>query len=163
MPLDLEIIRASEFIRVGPQGQLDLPASREVLKQLAQACHKRGLDRALLDLRQLRPAPTPTLSRDDLASLVTTFGEVGFSKRLRVAILYSTDPHRRARLFAFLTTLHGGQVKACNDFEDALYWLSEREAEASQNEPGGTKVPVHFASQPRAQQRPRTPKTKRAA
>ena len=163
MPLDLEIIRASEFIRVGPQGRLDLPASREILSELAQACHERGLDRALLDLRELCQGPTPKLSRDDLASLVATFREAGFSERHRLAILYSTDPHRRARLFAFLTTLHGGQVKASNDFEDALYWLFEREGEASEKKPRGRKVPVRFASQPRAQHRPRTPRTERAA
>jgi len=163
MPLDLEIIRASEFIRVGPQGRLDLAASREILGELAQACHKRGLDRALLDLRELRPGPTPMLSRDDLASLVAAFCAAGFSKSHRLAILYSTDPHHRARLFAFLTTLHGGQVKASNDFEDALYWLFEREGEASENRPRGRKVPARFASQPRAQHRPPTPKTKRAA
>jgi hypothetical protein len=163
MPLDLEIIRASEFIRVGPQGRLDLSASRDILQQLAQACHKRGLDRALLDLRELRFGPTPVLSRNDLSVLVNAFLEAGFSKSHRLAILYATDPHRRARLFAFLTTLHGGQVKACTDFEDALYWLSERDEEATQNKPKGRKVPVQFGGHPQAHHQPRTTRTKRAA
>ena len=35
MPLDLAIIRASEFIRLGARGRLDLPTSREILRQLA--------------------------------------------------------------------------------------------------------------------------------
>jgi len=34
------------------------------------------------------------------------------------------DPHRRARLFAFLSTMHGWSVKAFGDFEEALFWRS---------------------------------------
>jgi hypothetical protein len=158
MPLDLEIIRASEFIRLGPQGRLDIVASQEILKTLAEACRKRGIDRALLDLRDLQYEPTPILSREDLMLLVTTFREAGFSKKHRFAILYSADPHHRARLFAFLTSLHGGRVKACEDFEQAIYWLSGGEAEARPSRPRGKPVPVRFAGQPRTRPTP----TKRA-
>jgi hypothetical protein len=141
MPLELQIIRASEFIRLGAHGQHDLASSREILKQLAGACRRRGIDRALLDLRDLHPGATPMLSREDLASLVNTFCDIGFSDRLRLVLLYSADPHHRARMFALMSILHGWNVKASENFEEALFWLSQEEAE-EQKEPGAQEVPV---------------------
>lgn len=124
MPLELHIIRAHEFIQLGPHGHFDLAASKVALTQLARACRKRSIDQALVDLRALHPGRTPVFSRTDLAELVSTFREVGFSHRQRLAILYHSDPHHRARLFAFLSTMHGWHVKAFGDFEEAFLWLS---------------------------------------
>ena len=55
MPMELQIIRAQEFIRLGAHGNFDLDASKAVLAQLAAACWKRGINQALLDLRALQP------------------------------------------------------------------------------------------------------------
>lgn len=125
MPLELQIIRAAEFVRLGAQGYFDLAASKAALAKLARACRKRGIDRALMDLRDLRPGPKPVFSPSDLVALVNTFREIGFTKRQRLAVLYRTDPHRRARLFAFIGTLRGWHVRAFGDFEKALIWLSD--------------------------------------
>ena len=57
MPIELQIIRACDFIRLGAQGRFDFASSKLALAELANACHKRGLDQALLDLRALKPAP----------------------------------------------------------------------------------------------------------
>ena len=127
MPCELQIIRASEFIRVAPPGKLDFNSSREVLRELAAACRRRGIDRALLDVRDLRPGPTPMLKPTELASLVNTFHEIGFTHAQRLAVLYSADPHRGARLFAFIGSLRGWTVQAFSDFEAALDWLSIEE------------------------------------
>jgi len=124
MPLELQIIRASEFIRLGAHGHFDLAASKAALAVLARACRKRGIDRALMDLRALQPGPKPVFSRDDLIALVNTFHEVGFTRQQRLAILYRSDPHHRARLFAFLSTVRGWTVRAFDDFEKALSWIS---------------------------------------
>ena len=56
MPFELQVIRATEFVRVGPQGRLDLKTSKKTLATLAQACRKRGVDRALLDRCRCRPS-----------------------------------------------------------------------------------------------------------
>lgn len=127
MPVDLEIIRAKEFIRLGATGHFDLNASKEVLVLLARACRKRGLEHAVLDLRQLQLAAKPMLTAEDLLQLVNTFNEVGFSRDLRLAILYRADPHHRARLFSFVGSLHGWKIRAFGDFEHALTWLSREE------------------------------------
>jgi hypothetical protein len=125
MSLELQLIRASEFIRVTTEGQLDLETSKLALAKIARACHKRGIPRAMLDLRNFQPGPQPALSSNDLAALVDTFFGIGFSKKQRLAVLYTSDPHRRARLFSFICLMHGWQVKGFGSFENAMLWLSE--------------------------------------
>lgn len=125
MPVELQIIRAHEFIRLDPRKALDFEESRKALQLLAHACRKRELDRALLDLRTL-PVPkhrwfTPT----QLAGLVHTFREAGFDKHQRLAILYRQDPFGGARVFAFIGRIEGWHVRAFDNFEEALHWLSE--------------------------------------
>jgi hypothetical protein len=148
MPLELQVIHASEFIRVGAHGRLDVATSREILTQLAGACRRRGIERALLDLRDVHPGLVPMLSRDDLASLVSTFCSSGFSPRLRLVLLYSADPHHRARMFALMSVLHGWNVKASENFEEALHWLSEESDPEVQQEPGEKEVPVRLRPEP---------------
>jgi len=143
MPLDLQIIRASEFIRLGARGRVDLKASREILAEIARACRKRGVNRALVDVRALHQGPKPALSIQDLARLVSTFHEIGFRREQRLAVLYSSDPHHRARLFAFLSSLHGWQVRAFGEFEEAILWLWDTEAvEKTESHERVEEVPV---------------------
>jgi len=144
MPLELQIIRANEFIRLGAQGHFDLAASKTALAEMAAACRKRGIHQALMDLRALRPGPKPVFSPADLIELVNTFREVGFTHEQRLAILYHSDPHHRARLFAFLSIVRGWNVQAFGDFEQALIWLSgdlEHPANASRSA-AEKKIPV---------------------
>jgi len=124
MPIELEIIRAQEFIRLGAEGHFDLEASRAVLAELARACRKRGINQALLDLRAFQPGPVPIFTPDDLLALVNTFHEIGFTREQRLAVLYSSDPHCRARLFAFIGKLRGWSVQAFENFAEAVTWLA---------------------------------------
>ena len=144
MPMELQIIRAQEFIRLGAKGHFDLKASKAVLAQLGAACWKRGINQALLDLRALHPGPKPVFSPNDLVTLVDTFCKVGFTHELRLAVLYGSDPHHRARLFAFIAKLRGWKVQAFDDFEAAVTWLSAVEETQVETEftPKGKKVPV---------------------
>jgi hypothetical protein len=148
MPLELQVIRASEFIRVGTQGQLDLAASKTVLAELAGACRRRGVERALLDIREVRPGPVPVFTPQDLAALVDTFHEIGFTHEQRLAVLYSADPHKRARLFAFLSTLRGWSVRAFGEYEEALDWLALSGGDEADLPPssGEQTVPVQSRS-----------------
>jgi hypothetical protein len=144
MPMELQIIRAQEFIRLGAKGHFDLKASKAVLAQLAGACCKRGINQALLDLRALQPGPKPVFSPNDLVTLVNTFHEVGFTHKQRLAVLYGSDPHHRARLFAFIAKLRGWKVQAFDNFEEAIIWLSEVEEPQVETEftPRAKKVAV---------------------
>jgi hypothetical protein len=145
MPMELQIIRAREFIRLGARGHFDLKASKAVLAQLAGACCKRGINQALLDLRALHPGSEPVFSPNDLVTLVNTFREVGFTPQQRLAVLYGSDPHHRARLFAFIAKLRGWKVQAFDSFEEAVTWLSEAGEPQVETEftPRAKKVPVH--------------------
>jgi hypothetical protein len=144
MPMELQIIRAQEFIRLGAKGRFDLKASKAVLAQLAGACCKRGINQALLDLRGVELGPKPVFSPNELVTLVNTFHEVGFTHKQRLAVLYGSDPHHRARLFAFIAKLRGWKVQAFDDFEQAYYWLSAVEQPPVETEftPQAKKVAV---------------------
>ena len=159
MSLELHIIRASEFIRVGAQGHFDLASSKAALAELALACRKRGIDHAMMDLRALHPGPKPVFSPADLAELVSTFPAAGFTHQQRLAILYSSDPHRRARLFAFLSTMHGWSVKAFGDFEAALVWLSAGEDQPVETKAsrGSKQIPVRFTRKEAPSRKPGKP------
>jgi hypothetical protein len=142
MPLELQIIRSTEFVRLDAQGELDFQKSKEALATLAGACRKRGLDRALLDLRALPVPPKPLFTTAELAALVETFREAGFGPHQGLAVLYRNDPHRGARRFAFISRLKGWQVRAFGDFEAALLWLSEEQAGPAERR--GRVVPIQF-------------------
>jgi formylglycine-generating enzyme len=146
MPTELQIIRAQEFVRLGAQGKIDLQASKAALATLAAACWKRGINQALLDVRAVQPGAKPVFSPKDLTVLVGTFREIGFTHKQRLAVLYTSDPHRRARMFAFIAILHGWSVQAFESYEDAVTWLSGAESEVSEAETASTtratKIPV---------------------
>jgi hypothetical protein len=146
MSLELQIIRLQEFIRLGPSGNFDLRSSKEALALLAAACLKRGIHQALMDLRALQPGPKPVFSPEDLVSLVSTFREIGFTSQHRVAVLYLIDPHERARMFASMARLRGWAVRAFEDFEQAVAWLSEGTEAQPEAQPALTtrkrRVPV---------------------
>ena len=140
MPLELQIIRAREFVRLGAEGQFDFESTRAVLKTLADACRKRGIERALVDVRETSSNLTP----NDLAALVNAFSEVGFSKQLRLAVLHGGDQEYRAKLFAFISALRGWTVRAFENFEEALEWLSSDQE--SESDAAESAVPIQIIS-----------------
>jgi hypothetical protein len=85
------------------------------------------MDRALLDVRQATAPLAPT----ELAALVNTFREIGFTQNQRLAILHSGDPYRRARTFALISRMRGWKVRAFGDFEHAMAWLSSEKEQTS--------------------------------
>jgi hypothetical protein len=145
VPLELQIIRACEFIRAGARGRPDLEASRAALRELAAACRRRHIDRALLDLRELQPGPARIITTDELASLVNTFHEMGFTEKQRLAVLYSEDPFHGVRMFAFISILRGWKVRAFSDFETAVHWLGESEDAHEEEETAARPLPIRTA------------------
>jgi len=142
--MELQIIRAREFIRLGAKGHFDLKASKAVLGATGRGLLQTRINQALLDLRALHPGPKPVFSPNDLVTLVNTFHEVGFTHKQRLAVLYGSDPHHRARLFAFIAKLRGWKVQAFDNFEEAVTWLSavgEPQVE-TEFRPGPKKVAV---------------------
>jgi hypothetical protein len=140
MPLELQVIRASEFVRLNARAHLNFEASKNALQALAFACRKRGLNRALLDLRELPVPSKPQFSPTELATLVSTFRKAGFSREERLAVLYREDVYGGVRKFAFLSRVGGLQVQAFSEFETALHWLSQQQE--AERERGEIEVPI---------------------
>jgi hypothetical protein len=140
MPTALHIIRANEFVCLDAEEHVDLEESKKLLLDLVRACHKRGLDHAMLDVRRLPIADKPYLTPEEMAELVGAFSEAGFTKKQRLAILYEKDPHGGVRNFTFFSRMYKMQVQAFQDFESAAYWLSEEE-ESCDSQPG-VPIPV---------------------
>jgi len=142
MSIELQIIRASEFVRLDAHKHLDLTASQEALRGLAHACHKRAIDRALVDLRTLPVLARPHFTTTELAALVGTFREAGFTRQQRLAILYRDDVHGGIRNFAFISRMRGLQVHAFSEFESALQWLSEESAKPAGRPAPEVPIPI---------------------
>jgi hypothetical protein len=144
MPLELQVIRACEFVRLGVHGEFDFESTRAALITLADACRKRGVERALIDVRGASSNLTP----NDLAALVNAFGEAAVSRRLRLAILHTGDQAYRAKLFVFFSAMRGRKVRAIENFEEGLDWLSTQDdADA---EYGAAKLEVPIQSEQRS-------------
>ena len=65
------------------------------------------------------------LTTTQLAALVDTFRDAGFTTSQRLAVLYRKDPHHGVRMFAFISSLKGWRVRAFDEFEKALMWLQD--------------------------------------
>ncbi len=123
MPIDLQVIRASDFVCLDAGDHLNFEDSRKALQGLAATCRKRGLDRAMLDLRELPVLDRPRFTNAELAELVCAFRDAGFSRHQRLAVLYRQDVYGGVRKFTFFSRMRGLQVQAFHEFEDAMCWL----------------------------------------
>jgi hypothetical protein len=129
MSAELQVIRASEFVCLDANAHLDFDASKKSLQGLAQACRKRGLNRALLDLRGLPVLSKPHFDTREVSELAGAFSEAGFTGRQRLAILYDHDFYGIIRDFINFSRKRGLQVEAFLEYEDATSWLSGKQGE----------------------------------
>lgn len=123
MPHELSIIKAGEFIRCGAQGTVDFDESRRVLTALASAIVKRGLHKAILDLRKAQAEPPLTYTQ--LYELASSFQEAGFGARHRLALLVAPNKYDKAEFFALCASGRGWNCFAFDSFEEAFDWLSD--------------------------------------
>jgi len=141
MPIELHVIRASDFICIGGDERLNFEESKQALRELALACRKRGLDRAMLDLRDLPVPAKPRFTITELAGLVGAFRDAGFSRQQRLAVLYRQDIYGSVRNFTFFSRMRGLQVQAFHEFDSAMYWLWQ-DTEKPAEEKHGAEVPI---------------------
>ncbi|HEX3627206.1 MAG TPA: hypothetical protein VH280_17505 [Verrucomicrobiae bacterium] len=141
MPIEFQVIRASDFVRFDADEHLDFADTRRVLEELALACRKRGLDRAMIDLRDLPVPPEPRFTKAELASLAGAFSAAGFTQRQRLAVLYRQDVHGTIRDFTSISRKQGLQVEAFNEFDSAIHWLG-KEIGMPLEHKHGAEVPI---------------------
>src|SRR5262245_18630377 len=132
MAYDLRVIPISEFMRTDVSGEVDLPASRELLSGLMTICEREKIDRILIDGR----AASSHSSVLDVWMLAEELGSLGVCRAYRVAVLNQPkDNFDRAAFLELCATNRGYQLKAFREFEAAFTWLtteqSSSEARAS--------------------------------
>ena len=118
--LKLQIIKAADFIKSTPSGDLDVKASRQVLAQIAAAGANLHDYTVLIDLRQVKAR----LSTTDTFNLATELLEYGETFHRKTAVLARAE--QDIDLMTFFETVaknRGFRVKAFTDFEEAMTWL----------------------------------------
>jgi hypothetical protein len=120
MPYDLYVVKTSDFLRLDADGRFNKAQTRQVLEGIAKTCVERGVNAALLDVRDARGE----MSLTDLYELACTFNEMGFRHDHRLAILHPFHGER-AEFFALCAAQRGWQVRAFLEYEEAMDWFAE--------------------------------------
>jgi hypothetical protein len=141
MPIELHLIRASDFLCIDANEHLDFGESKKALQNLALACQKRSVRHALIDLRDVPASDRPRFTNGELAALVGAFRDAGCVRSLRLAVLYRRDVYGGVRNFTFFSRMRGLQVQAFREFESAILWLW-KDMEIPAEEKPGIEVPV---------------------
>src|SRR4051794_17192417 len=119
MTCNIEIVKTSDFVKLDPEGHFDFEASRGVLASLAKACIDRGINCALLDVRDIHG----DLSTTELYTLARTFQDMGYRREHRLAVLHRLFG-TKAEIFATFAAERGWNVRAFDSYEEAMEWFT---------------------------------------
>ena len=119
--LRLQIIKAGDFIKSTPTGELDMEASTRGLAQIAAAGHDLRDVTVLIDLRDIKSR----LSTADVFERGYNLVKYGETFRRKTAVLARPDEDvKQAKFFESVAQNRGFTVKAFTVFEEATSWLS---------------------------------------
>lgn len=122
MPYNLHIVKTSDFIRLSAKGSPDLQQSSKVLAEIARTCVERGINCALLDVRDLHSH----LSVNDLYWLAHAFHDMGFHKNHCLAVLHRFRAER-AEIFTTFAADEGWNVRGFENYEEAMEWFTTQQ------------------------------------
>jgi DNA-binding response OmpR family regulator len=119
--LKIQIIKAGDFIKSTPTGDLDMKASEQGLAQIAATGTDLQGYTVLIDLRDIK-SRLSTAQIYQLASELATYGK---TFRRKTAVLARADEDfDQAMFFENAAQNRGFRVRAFTVFEDAIVWLS---------------------------------------
>ena len=121
MPTDIRIIRAHEFIQATPEGQIDLPKSKQVLLEIALASTPSGDFDVILDTRNTQSE----MSVADLWELAAELHRYREAFSRKTAVLGPPERSDYAGFFALCAQERGFDVRAFDHLGDAMEWLDE--------------------------------------
>ena len=125
MSYDMRVIPISEFLRTDVSGEIDLQASRAVLKELLVQCSRKNIHHILIDTRET----SSRASTVDVWTLASDLGSLGMTADHRIAILNRPkDEFDRGAFLELCATNRGYQLRAFRDFEKAFTWLTSEES-----------------------------------
>jgi DNA-binding response OmpR family regulator len=119
--LKLQIIKAGDFIKSTPTGDLDMEASTKGLAEIAATGTDLQDYTVLIDLRDVKSR----LSTAEIHELATRLVNYGVTFRRKTAVLVRADEDiDQAMFFENVAQNRGFSVKTFTVFEDAIIWLS---------------------------------------
>ena len=119
--LRLQIIKAGDFLKSNPTGELDKEASVRGLAQIAAAGAGLHDYTVLIDLRDIKSH----LSISDIFDLGDNLFKYGETFRRKTALLVRADEDiKQARYFEQVSQGRGFNVRVFTVFEAAMLWLS---------------------------------------
>ena len=119
--LKLQIIKAGDFIKSTPTGELDMKVSKQGFAQIDAAGNELQVYTVLIDLRDVNSK----LSIAEIYDLASDLGEYGDTFRRKTAVLARADEDlAQATFFENAAQNRGFEVKTFTVFEDAIIWLS---------------------------------------
>jgi DNA-binding response OmpR family regulator len=117
----LQIIKAGDFIKSTPTGDLDMKASKEGLAHIAAVGADLKDYTVLIDLRDVKSR----LSGADIYQLAYELAKYGETFYRKTAVLARADEDiDQAMFFEIAAQNRGFKVKTFTVFEDAIIWLS---------------------------------------
>jgi hypothetical protein len=123
MPANITIIRAHEFIKATPEGQLNLEESKKLLLEIAAASAPFADYGIILDTRKAQSR----MSVGDLwflaAELSKNLSNLSSRRAQKTAVLCPPEEFDHAAFFALCANNRGFNVSAFTSFEDAYEWL----------------------------------------
>ncbi len=120
MTAEVRIIRAQDFIKATPEGDLDLAKSRLLLLEIASAKAVLQDYAVLLDTRRAKSK----LSAYELWYLASELQKVSDQFLRRTAIICPHERFEMAKFFALSAAKQGFEMRAFISFEEAMEWLS---------------------------------------
>jgi DNA-binding response OmpR family regulator len=119
--LKIQIIKAGDFIKSTPTGDLDMKASKEGLAQIAATGTDLHEYTILIDLRDIKSR----LSTSDIYDLASDLVRYGETFRRKTAVLVRADEDiGQAAFFESVAQNRGFKVRTFTIFEEAIIWLS---------------------------------------
>jgi uncharacterized protein YfeS len=119
MPTDIRIIQAHDYLKVTPEGKLDLKASKELLMEIASSMGYLAEYEILVDTRKAQTE----MSESDLSYLASDLINFDQTFHQKTALLCPAERINRAKFFALFAQNQGYRVEAFDSFEEAIGWL----------------------------------------
>jgi hypothetical protein len=119
MATNIRIIRASDFIKATPEGQLDFEKSKKILIEIESVSTSLLRHQIILDVRKAQS----TMSIADLWYLAAEVDKLRSAFSRKTAVLCPLEGFDDAGFFALCAKNRGVQISAFTSFEDAVEWL----------------------------------------
>ncbi len=119
MSTDIRVIRARDFIKANPEGDLDFDGSMKLLVEIESAATTLARHETLLDTRKA----TVKMSIANLWQLAAELANARKAFSGKTAVLCPLHEFDNAEFFALCAQNRGRRVSAFTSFEDAIDWL----------------------------------------